>query len=160
MYVECWSGLASRIITLSEAYYLQKKWGNRQLRIIWSVAEDCRISFYDVFDERSGEERAQALVLYPDGSCKNYPAEGIFINSLQRQKSSRTGKQYPFPTIVRIPQLDLQVQAEPAACEQEMVAEDGIYSEYAGSGSYHGCCKGKPIRGRCSIEMIGNFEKA
>lgn len=64
MYVECWSGLASRIITLSEAYYLQKKWGKRQLKIVWPVAEDCRISFYDVFDEHIFEDISWRLVEY------------------------------------------------------------------------------------------------
>ena len=122
-------------------------------------AADERIFIYDVFDERSGEESAQALVFYPDGRWENDPAEGIFANAMQYSKSSRTGKVYPFPAVIQIPQLELQVQVEPADCEQEMVAEDGIYSEYAGSGSYHGYCKGKPICGRCSIEMIGNFDK-
>ena len=121
---------------------------------------DERIFVYDIFDACSGKESAQALVFYPDGTCENYPAEGIVTNSSQRRKSPRTGKKYPFPAVIRIPQLELQVQVEPVDCEQEMIAEDGIYSEYAGSGSYHGYCKGKPICGRCSIEMTGNFEKA
>lgn len=51
MYVECWSGLASRIITLSQAYYLQKRYGKGRLKIVWPIAEDCRISFYEVFDK-------------------------------------------------------------------------------------------------------------
>ena len=136
--------------------------GRHTLRYCLFPKQACdeRIFVYDAFDERTEKEKTQALVFYPDGTCKNYPAEGIFINSLRRQKSSRTGKEYPFPAVIRIPQLELQVQVEPADCEQEMVAEDGIYSEYAGSGSYHGYCKGKPICGRCSIEMTGNFEKA
>ena len=120
---------------------------------------DERIFVYDVFDERSEKEKAQALVFYSDGTCKNYPAEGIFVNSPQRQKSSRSGKQYPFPAVIRIPKLELEVQVEPANCEQEMIAEDGIYSEYAGSGKYHGYRKDEPISGRCCIEMIGNFDK-
>lgn len=64
MYIECWSGLASRIITLAEACYIQKKWGKESLKIVWPIAEDCRISFYDVFDHDIFEDISWKLIEY------------------------------------------------------------------------------------------------
>lgn len=68
MYVECWSGLASRIITLAEAYYIQQRWGKGKLNLVWPVAEDCAISFYDVFDEHIFEDISWKLWEYKQGN--------------------------------------------------------------------------------------------
>lgn len=64
MYIECWSGLASRIITLAEACYIQKKWGKEPLKIVWPIAEDCKIAFYDVFERDIFKDISWQLIEY------------------------------------------------------------------------------------------------
>ena len=55
----------------------------------------------------------------------------------------------------RIPSLDFEAEVAPSICDQEMVAEDGVYSEYVGSGKYTGTHAGRMTGGRCAIELIG-----
>lgn len=51
MWVHVGSGLTSRCITLAHAHYLVKNKGiGKKLTIVWPISNECKISYYDVFD--------------------------------------------------------------------------------------------------------------
>lgn len=51
MWLEVYSGLASRCLTLAEAYYLmQSGRGGKRLTVVWPITQECKIHFYEVFD--------------------------------------------------------------------------------------------------------------
>lgn len=52
MWVHTGSGITSRCQVLADAYYMVKeKRIGKKLMIIWPVSKECRISYYDVFDD-------------------------------------------------------------------------------------------------------------
>lgn len=52
MWVEVYSGLTSRCITLAEAYYLMKTGrGGQSLTVVWPITGECGIHFYEVFSQ-------------------------------------------------------------------------------------------------------------
>jgi len=51
IYLHTYSGLTSRCNTLSQTYWLAKKY-NEKLVIFWEISWDCNISYKDIFDER------------------------------------------------------------------------------------------------------------
>lgn len=115
------------------------------------------IAIESCYDKEIKVEKASAVAIFNDGSSKHYEVESILENSTKTWKSPTTGRSYPFPLIVRIPELEVDIKVEPSIYEQEMIAEDGVYSEYVGSGSYTGFYGGKAIGGNCSMEIIGMF---
>lgn len=117
------------------------------------------IAVHGYYDEKAGKERVRVLAVNADGAYECYEAESIFENAVGSWESPMTGKHYPFPLVVKVPELELDIKVVPSVYEQEMLAEDGVYSEYAGSGYYTGMCADESVSGACSIEMIGEFKK-
>lgn len=115
------------------------------------------IAIESCYDKKTKIEKASAVAIFSDGNSKCYEVESILGNSTEMWKSSTTGKSYPFPLVVRIPELEVDIKVEPSIYEQEMIAEDGVYSEYVGSGSYTGFYGAKNISGSCGMEIIGTF---
>lgn len=113
------------------------------------------IAIESKYDESLKAEKVQALVISSDGSSEVYEAESLFQNSTERWESTLTGKKYPLPMTVRVSDIGLEIEIEPSVYEQEMLAEDGVYSEYVGSGRYSGTCGGEAVSGYCGIEMVG-----
>lgn len=116
-----------------------------------------QLAVYSYYDEKANAEKVRVIAIDEEGGYECYDAESIFANSHDVWESSLTAKHYPLPMIVKVPALELEIKVVPAVYEQEMLAEDGVYSEYVGSGYYTGMCAGEPVSGACGIEMIGEF---
>lgn len=116
-----------------------------------------QLAVYSYYDEKANAEKVRVIAIDEEGGYECYDAESIFANSHDVWESSLTAKHYPLPMIVKVPALELEIKVVPAVYEQEMLAEDGVYSEYVGSGYYTGTCAGEPVSGACGIEMIGEF---
>lgn len=87
MIVYVWSGLASRCVTLAEAYYLLKARGTRlrskKLTVIWPIENACGIHFKEVFAEDMFDD-IELKVIEVDNNYKKYydyrKSDGVLRN--------------------------------------------------------------------------------
>ena len=124
---------------------------------VWMFPDDeCaeRIAITAMHDISTGKKVVEAIAINQAGHSSQYEAEWALDESTTQWVSPSTGKKYPLPGVVRIPGLDMEVGITPTIENQEMVAEDGIYGEYAGSGEYSGHQADKRVSGTCVLEMI------
>lgn len=66
MIIHVYSGLMSRCRTLSEAYFLAKKYNDKKLVIIWPLEKACRIHYTEVYDSSQFNDLDVEVIEYDE----------------------------------------------------------------------------------------------
>ena len=110
-------------------------------------------------DEEDGEN-CWATVMHPSGAQRTVLVNPVVAKATDHWKSEASGAVYPMTYKIEIPELDADLTVKTAVDNQELFfPENALYNHYEGASTVEGIYQGKPIKGYCYVELIGDWSK-
>ena len=100
--------------------------------------------------------RAWATVLHTNGTHEVVEVTPFSKYNAKKWLSPASGQNYPIEFTVNIPKLNTNLLVNPYPIEQEIASEH--ISKYEAASQVSGTYMGKPAKGFCYVELVGNFK--
>ncbi len=115
------------------------------------------LGVWDMYIVSQNVNYCWATVLHPDGTQTIDVVERTEFSNYW--KSERSGKNYPLYSVIKLPNLDVELEIKPVVEDQEMGVPGMIAMfEYEGLSDVKGTYKGQPVKGYSYYELVGAWE--
>lgn len=115
------------------------------------------LSLWDMTNRTYKTNQTWATVQHPDGTQSTCYVEPLAENEHDVWKSEVSGQTYPTGYTVKIPDLDAVLEVKALFKEQELVSKIPFLNKYEGASTVTGTYKGKPCKGYCYVELLGDW---
>lgn len=115
-----------------------------------------RYTLISVCDKSSAKVKSWIVEIKPDGTVSTCEVIANFAQHYDKAwVSGNTGKNYPLPLQIRIPDIMLDVSITPGMEDQEVYSpyKRNREGEYMGTGVFEGTFKNLELKGMCTIEI-------
>ena len=143
---------------------MEKKQGNQEFTLpVWGWM-DINLENGDMistwFAEEEYGENCWATIMHPDGSQRTIDVEPVVCKATNHWKSETSSASYPMTYKIEIPELEADLTVRCSVDDQELYfPEKALYNHYEGASTVEGTYQGKPIKGYCYVELIGDWSK-
>lgn len=117
------------------------------------------LSLWDMNNETYGKNNAWATVQHPDGTQSTCMVEILKLSASDFFESEESKQVYPTKWVVKIPDLQAELEIKSLIKEQEIVSSIPFLHKYEGASSIKGTYKGEGITGYCYVELLGDWKK-
>lgn len=117
------------------------------------------ISLWDMLNFTTGLDQAWRTVEHSDGTQSTVCMQLLKESEREFWTSEKSGQTYPTRWTVRFPDLDAELDVRPVIRESEIVSDMQMLNKYEGASRVEGIYKGKPTKGYCFVELLGDWSK-
>lgn len=117
------------------------------------------ISLWDMLNFTTGLDQAWGTVQHPDGTQSTVCMQLLKESEREFWTSEKSGQTYPTRWTVRFPELDAELDIRPVIRESEIASQVPMLNKYEGASKIEGRYKGKPTKGYCFVELLGDWSE-